>query len=74
MTEEQAKTKWCPHARCVVDAPHYASGNIFGENREKCIASDCMMWKWRIDKTGAAIANAQADVGLEPDGYCGVVK
>lgn len=53
MTEEQARTKWCPFAR-------YKSINGEGINRwatdevqlnpepARCIASDCMAWWWII--------------------------
>ena len=39
MTEEEARTKWCPHVR-FPDA-----GNRSEYYNSKCIASDCMMWK-----------------------------
>ena len=48
MTEEEAKTKWCPHIRFVVNAS--IIGNRFNTfyapyNKDcKCIASKCMMW------------------------------
>jgi len=51
MTEDEARTKWCPMVR-------YKSGGGEGINRwatsddknyspdhSKCIASDCMMWR-----------------------------
>ena len=39
MTEDEAKTKWCPHARF--------NGDNMSESGDlaKCIASDCMMWE-----------------------------
>ena len=55
MTEEEAKTKWCPmvrtglvagmavnhHAGSRLDAP--PQGDVHDETR--CVASDCMMWR-----------------------------
>lgn len=31
-TEDEAKGKWCPYARCPDD--------------NTCVGSDCMMWRW----------------------------
>lgn len=56
MTEEEAKTKWCPHVRFqpVKDGKASgATGNRHGDssytscNPEscRCIASECMMWR-----------------------------
>lgn len=51
MTEEEAKTKWCPFAR-VVDrqveltaAANRWYGNAFSSN-SCCIGSACMAWRW----------------------------
>lgn len=43
LTEEDAKTKWCP----MVRAPYggYGSVNTY-DKHFKCIASDCAMWRW----------------------------
>lgn len=35
MTEEEAKTKWCPHSGTAMDHPHGG-----------CIGSKCMAWRW----------------------------
>jgi len=49
MTEDEAKTKWCPHVRSYdgnIDQPVTMNrdydGEIFPQNN--CIASDCAMW------------------------------
>lgn len=49
MTEEEARKKWCP---------------MTGDQRDKCIASDCMMWRW--------ILRTQAEILVDAPliGYC----
>jgi len=37
LTEEEAKTKWCPHA----------GPNRFDRQTEYCEGSICMAWRWR---------------------------
>jgi len=51
MTEEEARKKWCPMVRFIMDRP--AQGNLVSNRNctvndpwDKCIASDCMMWRW----------------------------
>lgn len=60
MTEDEAKTKWCPFARVLTaDArDHYPAANRaamveggqFTMNtnpvHSRCIGSDCMAWRW----------------------------
>ena len=51
MTEEEAKTKWCPMARVMGSE---TSGNRLLDNTltpgSLCIASACMMWtSWNDD-------------------------
>lgn len=55
VTEEEAKTKWCPFARVPVDAAGYAAGNRFDtksstateyNDLSRCIGSACMAWQW----------------------------
>ena len=70
MTEDQAKTKWCPHVR------YHNNGEVASVycnkpgdpdslvGLELCIASDCMMW----------VVVMQLDVKAEPRGHCGLVK
>lgn len=56
MTEDEARRKWCPMVRTGLTAGmavnhHVGSrhdspqaGDVHDETR--CIASDCMMWRW----------------------------
>ena len=63
MTEEEAKTKWCPMVR---------AGNEAGCNRQdasdKCIASGCMMWRDYADR----IRNPIIPDEMKGHGYCGL--
>ncbi len=59
MTEEEAKKRWCPFARCFPDNSEGMTDgagnrwtldqddkpNAFG-NDNKCIGSACMAWRW----------------------------
>jgi hypothetical protein len=60
MTEEKAKTKWCP-----------MTFNSPPEEISKCIASDCMMWTktmiQRVDDNGDQYIDTE-------DGRCGLAK
>ena len=69
MTEDEAKTKWCPVVRAA-----YVAGDAHGiaavnRNPDKtnnttsvnCIASECMMWRWDEQQSSA-------------DGHCGLAK
>lgn len=68
MTEQEAKTKWCPMVRSSSfsnNAPYAESAvnrNDAGktdEQRFSCIASDCMLWEWD---------------GYEKKGHCGLCR
>lgn len=61
LTEEEARTKWCPHR----GVPPSTSGGYITSNHDErvadtmCIASNCMMWHRLI--------------GSDTDeGYCGL--
>ena len=54
-TEDEARMKWCPHARAVeMDGDEPATGYPVGNRSAvgrghpfcRCIASDCMAWRW----------------------------
>ena len=81
MTENEAKTKWCPEVRTglvsgMVVNRHVAKGpysrdDVYDETR--CIGSLCMAWRWIIPSHDVVL-EARA-IGFEPmlknRGYCG---
>ena len=79
MTEDEAKTKWCPHVRIAdtgadnaVACNRYTSED-YGSN---CIASDCMMWRWGNDGAKSLGQQQAEGVGIieQNGGYCGLTK
>ena len=61
MTEDEAKTKWCPHVRFTSnDERMYDNRPSRHPDTACCIASDCMAWRW---------VNPHSEA---PDGYCGL--
>lgn len=53
MTEDEAKTKWCPFARVGSEKTGIGSINRDWAIVEKtmaanCIGSTCMAWRWRM--------------------------
>ena len=78
MTEDEAKTKWCPMVRFHngLDGDVYCSRptGVVTNNSAKCIASDCMMWKWDI-KLNRELAKDRHPEELERikfEGDCGL--
>lgn len=76
LTEDEAKTKWCPHAVASHTDPRrgFHAGETRDEHCFTCIASECMMWRWgfRDAKMGEArLARALRD---DPPtrGWCGL--
>lgn len=90
LTEEEARKKWCPHSRIIntkdgqVSASHnrvWVEGESQGEGKLHiqmgsafCIASECMMWRWRsyrVDFSGTDMKTENvAENGTL--GYCGL--
>jgi hypothetical protein len=79
MTEDEAKTKWCP----------LASESRFGRQDEQCLASGCMAWRrtFLSQKERSAFVGRQLQLGMSsndaysmlnhmeednPSGYCGL--
>jgi hypothetical protein len=70
MTEEEARTKWCPFARVCTDT-HAGSFNRYTQGEAEggpsnCIASACMAWRTYVTE--------RADDGTPTarEGYCGL--
>lgn len=76
ITEEEAKTKWCPMVRThIVNVKDYygdttAAGSAVNKctKRSVCIASACMMWRW-VD---GEMVNFPLACGYGV--FCGMVK
>lgn len=84
MTEEEAKTKWCPH---VARDPRDGNSITFGQC---CIGSQCMAWRWeatvgndrvyalidRRNATGCTLKEAvdwvEAQALAQRRGFCGL--
>lgn len=69
-TEEEAKQKWCPEVR--MGNPNGGGFNSDIQTPEaeyyKCIASDCMMWRWVKGRDSFK----ENDAGYSKlSGYCG---
>jgi hypothetical protein len=64
VTEEEAKTMWCPHGFIAATNRHYKRGE--GADLEgiatTCMSSNCMAWRW-------VKGNPVAGTGR---GYCGL--
>ena len=45
LTEEEAKKKWCPFGR-IYSTQGSFNRNSYDHGMTKCIASECMVWKW----------------------------
>lgn len=83
MTEEEAKTKWCPMVRVYTFADDDYPKRIELMQRERneagnhCIGSACMMWRWaqgagRIAPIHDRPGFLQIEFEHPGAGYCGL--
>ncbi len=82
ITEDEAKTKWCPEARAVFvpEADHsrwlgghnivitMEGGEVNISHRVKCIGSECMQWKWHAWRCGPGCGDIKGGT-IEDDKY-----
>lgn len=75
VTEDEARKKWCPHARLTSPSGDSRSWNRVMratpgfEDYPHCIASECMAWRWDDRFEGAP---AQWVGYSDTHGYCGL--
>jgi len=72
MTEEEAKTKWCPMVRNVREGINVGPWNrVEGEipYTSKCIGSDCMLWRREVVFYTDEVGPTEED---NKRGYCGL--
>lgn len=74
MTEEEAKTRWCPMMR---DQPWIdddgKTTNARAGDHVHCIGSGCMMWRW-TDPRMVAVFNEPWDRQSSPIGFTHVAN
>ena len=68
MTEDEAKTKWCPHVIASHTNPRQKPGE--DDWLHACIGSACMAWRWSRVTSADPVSNAYA--GAIDDGFCGL--
>lgn len=62
MTENEAKTKWCPHSRSWSESGAANRGRDGQVNSEDmCLGSHCMAWRW-----------VNSASSRDKSGYCGL--
>lgn len=83
MTEDEAKTKWCPLVRASMTNPQDPNhGHVlnYGRATTACIGSDCMAWRWQHVQTNKTPPGQAIFPQTEPvyrrteDGYCGLAN
>lgn len=84
LTEEQARTRWCPFTRVTGDGEEWhtnrpSHAEVHQKQFDHCIASQCMAWRWgEAERNGAPVLDedAPARVRFEPSpdrkGRCGL--
>ena len=80
MTEDEARTKWCPQMQICINDGKFATnrGHVLKDGELtslKCIASDCMMWTMREEVTyePSSSSNVKQKV-TRFTGGCGLIK
>ena len=73
MTERQARSKWCPHARqSTNEFPTYnRSEGGKAIDSCNCVASDCMAWRWVRVRDDEGSEDGGAVILTQTYGFCG---
>ena len=74
LTEQEAKSKWCPMARVAVQVSPDCAFNRHGWDAN-CSASECMAWRWHdlAEKWVTDIEGHYKDgIYHDPRGFCGL--
>ena len=79
-TEEQAREKWCPYSRYNPNNEGGGGNRFWGmdgvHDHCRCIASDCMAWRWLTHENRDQIWRPTGpDTAQSTDahmGYCGL--
>lgn len=83
LTEQEAKTKWCPMARVLVTSDDVnGTGNRTADmdgldcdnpKQARCIGSDCMMWRSiDQDRYRLAVNGETSKTWPSGSGFCGL--
>lgn len=80
MTEDEAKTKWCPETRYFNDGTKMWVNRTGVDWLDKCIGSACMAWRWkqRVTNQEEMDNNQYSTIRIKPiledtdQGYCGL--
>lgn len=82
MTEEEAKTKWCPHSFGAMPANNEYGAPLRDVGPYVCCGSACMAWRWSYRKGDLINVEIVRDMHGEKQtlkiaeggaGYCGLV-
>lgn len=82
MTEDEAKTKWCPFAWRVMTPEARILGQLERDVQDapepmtRCVASECMAWRWLLNtqKIDDPVTKSVGIITVSSpvDGYCGL--
>ena len=71
-TEEEAKTKTCPHMRHCLNPYQVADGQAAIFEHHNCIASACMAWRWMRKPVAGEVSFVGKLDPIEGIGFCGL--
>ena len=70
MTEEEAKTKWCPYWATISNSRQHDPST--DNPHSCCIASACMMWREYKDEYISMANSSTLVLESKNGGYCGL--